>query len=96
MGVTTIRRAAVGDATALARVRVLSWQAAYRGMMPDRYLDALDIDENAARFTRFLSEHSAHSHWVGVVDDEVVAWASACVTARDTELDASVGELAAC
>jgi GNAT superfamily N-acetyltransferase len=38
-----VRPAAVDDADAIARVQVRSWQAAYRGFMPDEVLDSLDV-----------------------------------------------------
>ncbi|HEY3081746.1 MAG TPA: GNAT family N-acetyltransferase [Chloroflexota bacterium] len=38
---TAIRRAAETDAPALAGLHVRSWQWAYRGMLPDAYLDGL-------------------------------------------------------
>jgi hypothetical protein len=33
----------VDDADAIAPVHVRSWQAAYRGFMPDEVLDGLDV-----------------------------------------------------
>jgi GNAT superfamily N-acetyltransferase len=42
-----VRRAAVDDADAIARVQVRSWQAAYRGFMPDEVLDSLDVAAGA-------------------------------------------------
>jgi hypothetical protein len=38
---TLIREATAIDAEAVSRVRVRSWQAAYRGIIDDAYLDAL-------------------------------------------------------
>lgn len=37
-----IRRATGADASAIATVHVRSWQAAYRGLLPQSYLDDLD------------------------------------------------------
>lgn len=47
----TVRAAAVSDARAIAEAQVTAWQRAYRGIMPDRYLDELyqDIAGSAAR-----------------------------------------------
>jgi ribosomal protein S18 acetylase RimI-like enzyme len=45
------RRAGPGDEPAVAEVHVLSWQAAYRGLLPDEYLDVLQPEERAARYT---------------------------------------------
>lgn len=43
-----VRPARVADASAIGEVHVRAWQAAYRGVMPDEYLDALSADERAA------------------------------------------------
>ena len=42
----TIRDAVAGDARGIATVRVRSWQAAYRGLMPQDALDGMSIDRN--------------------------------------------------
>ncbi|MEX1006201.1 MAG: GNAT family N-acetyltransferase [Acidimicrobiia bacterium] len=39
-----IRRARPGEGTAISRVRVGSWQAVYRGLMPDELLDGMTVD----------------------------------------------------
>lgn len=46
-----LRRAEVGDEPAVAAVHVRSWQVAYRGLLPDAYLDALDPAARAKRYT---------------------------------------------
>jgi GNAT superfamily N-acetyltransferase len=46
-----VRPAAPADAPEVARVHVRSWQVAYRGLLPDAYLDALRPEERAARYT---------------------------------------------
>jgi len=51
-GAVTVRHAAVGDAPALGRVHVRAWQAAYRGQMPDDYLDGLRPEEREAGWER--------------------------------------------
>lgn len=43
----TVRPAQPGDASAAARVGVAAWQAAYRGLMPDAYLDGLAPEPRA-------------------------------------------------
>jgi RimJ/RimL family protein N-acetyltransferase len=45
--VTTVRRATPEDAGAIAEVQVASWRAAYVGVMPQRFLDELDVDARA-------------------------------------------------
>jgi ribosomal protein S18 acetylase RimI-like enzyme len=44
----TVRRAAAADAPAVGLVHVRAWQAAYRGHMPDEYLDGLRAEDRAA------------------------------------------------
>jgi GNAT superfamily N-acetyltransferase len=40
----TVRAATTGDARAIAEAHITAWQVAYRGIMPDRYLDELGDD----------------------------------------------------
>ena len=46
-----LRHAVPGDKTAVAAVHVRSWQVAYRGLLPEQYLDGLRPEERAARYT---------------------------------------------
>src|SRR5215469_4935469 len=45
-----LRRAEPADAIAVARVHVRSWQAAYRKLMPDDYLDQLRPEDRANKY----------------------------------------------
>lgn len=47
-----LRHAVIDDAAGIARVRAESWRHAYRGIVPDAYLDAIDVDEWAERQRR--------------------------------------------
>ncbi len=47
----SVRAAAAADATEVARIHVRSWQLAYRGLLPDQYLDGLRPEDRAARYT---------------------------------------------
>jgi GNAT superfamily N-acetyltransferase len=49
--VLEVRDARPEDAAAVAGVHVRSWQAAYRGLLPDSYLDGLRAEDRAARYT---------------------------------------------
>ncbi len=46
-----VRRAVPGDEHEVAQVHVDSWQAAYRGLLPDDVLDGLDPTARARRYT---------------------------------------------
>lgn len=93
--VITVRHATREDARAIATVRIVTWRAAYAGMIDDALLDAMDIDREA--------ERRAGAHWeryhadphacelVAEVDGRIVGWASSGPT-RDDDL-AGEGEL---
>ena len=49
-----IRPAVPADARAVAEVHVRTWQEAYRGIVPDAVLDALDVDERARSWDEWL------------------------------------------
>jgi ribosomal protein S18 acetylase RimI-like enzyme len=44
-----VRRAVVGDADAIERIRTDTWRDAYRGLMPDSLLDGLGYDATRRR-----------------------------------------------
>jgi GNAT superfamily N-acetyltransferase len=84
-----VRAARPEDAADIARVHVRSWQVAYRGLLPDEYLDALKPDQRAASY-RFDSEWAAHPLRIVAFDgDELVGFANQ----GPCREDASIGEL---
>ena len=58
------------DAWPLAAVDVASWQSAYRGLLPDDYLDALSVEQRAADWQRRLLGHDAERGRSTLVADE--------------------------
>src|SRR6202047_4918881 len=48
---TEVRAAVAEDADGVARVHVRSWQSAYRGLIAQEYLDSLEPDVWASRYT---------------------------------------------
>ena len=53
-----VRRAGPADAAAIAVVHVRSWQGAYRGMLPQEYLDGLDPADRTERWRRSLERNN--------------------------------------
>lgn len=49
-----LRRAGVADAEAIARVRLESWRATYRGMIPDAYLDGMQLEDSVLHWRTIL------------------------------------------
>jgi GNAT superfamily N-acetyltransferase len=68
-----IRTATVADAAAIAAVHVASWQAAYRGQVPDDRLDGLDPAKLAIVWETHLAEQDSAT-LVAEVDERVVGF----------------------
>ena len=101
-----IRPAAVDDALAIATVHVRSWQGAYRGLIPDSYLDALAPEDRLAMWADFLAATSMPRQGTLVLVDEdgpqddraraqggIVGFASFGPTRDDDADPTAVGEL---
>ena len=54
--VDRIREGSRDDARAIAEVHVASWRDAYRGTLPDDYLDRLSVDEREAGWVAVFAE----------------------------------------
>ena len=65
---TVIRTARVTDASQIAVVHVRSWQGAYRGLLPQAYLDGLDPAQRVGRWERSLAEAEDRRNGVLVAD----------------------------
>ncbi|MFD8969789.1 GNAT family N-acetyltransferase [Streptomyces sp. NPDC059568] len=81
------------DCEAVATVRVRGWQHAYRGLIPQAYLDAMSIEEDAARRREYLTKGDGR-----VVDlvaeraGQVVGW-GCCGPSRDEDVPDRTAEL---
>lgn len=80
-----LRRATVRDAAAIAAVRVDSWRATYRGMIPDTYLDGMRVEDSTALWTRILSApaNNTTAVFVAEADAEVVGFAAGMLLSED-------------
>jgi len=90
------RPATITDAAGIARVRVCSWQAGYRGIVPSDLLDAMSIEANEERVRSWDWSTETARSWVCLRDGETVGWTSALCPARGDDLPESAGEIAAC
>lgn len=88
-----IRPAELGDAEAMGRVHVRAWQAAYRGVMPDEYLDGLSADERAAMWRGRVGRRDVPPVLVGVVDGEVAGFAAYGAEAVEGDEPSGRGQL---
>src|SRR5215207_4157273 len=73
----TVRPARIPDAPARGRVVVRAWQVAYRGHMPDDYLDGLRAEDRAAYWEEVLRREDLRGTiLVAERDGEVVGFAA--------------------
>lgn len=91
----SIRAAQTHDAAEIARLHVRTWQAAYRGQLPDAYLQSLDaeIEQRTARWERAIANAaSRHQRQLLALDgDRIVGFVT--FGPSDGEPDPEVGEL---
>jgi GNAT superfamily N-acetyltransferase len=88
-----VRQAKPADAAQVAGVHVRAWQAAYRGLLPDAYLDALSADDRAARYTFGSVDPQAPRTIVALADGVLCGFAT-IARARDEDT-CEAGELCA-
>jgi ribosomal protein S18 acetylase RimI-like enzyme len=81
------RLATPHDAEAIARIHTDAWQRAYRGLMPDEYLDGLRPDARVRMWTDILQTPGTANLVLVAVDasDRVVGFVSLGLT-RDDDL----------
>ncbi|HEX8712693.1 MAG TPA: GNAT family N-acetyltransferase [Terracidiphilus sp.] len=88
-----IRMAEPDDALEVARVHVRSWQAAYRGLLPDEYLSQLRPEDRAKRYD-FASVDPATPKTIVAIDGDAILGFATTSPSRDEDLPGD-GELCA-
>ncbi len=85
-----------GDESCIAGVHVQTWQAAYRGQVPDEFLDALSVDRRTESWRRIIVESALPTKGAFVLerDGRVVGFAHVAPS-RDDDAQREVGELTA-
>ncbi len=61
----------------MARVHVGTWQVAYRGIVPDDYLDAMDVERRAATYDADIFTNDERPFWVAERDGNIVGFGGA-------------------
>jgi ribosomal protein S18 acetylase RimI-like enzyme len=69
----TVRAFTKEDARAVAVIHVECWQKAYRGAMPDAFLDALSVDQRTEQWSK-SPRHAEHRIWLAVDEDRIVGF----------------------
>jgi GNAT superfamily N-acetyltransferase len=90
-----IRTATPDDARAVAEVHVGSWRHAYRGMLPDEYLERLSVEQREAMWLAAFSDpEDSTGAFVAEDDGRIVGFAS-FGPARDEDAPPGTGEVPA-
>jgi GNAT superfamily N-acetyltransferase len=88
-----IRRATPEDARSVAEVHVGSWRHAYRGLLPDAYLDRLSVDDREATWREAFGDGTSDA-FVADAGGRIVGFAS-FGPSRDQDAGDATGEIPA-
>lgn len=70
-----IREASVADALGIAKVHVRTWKSAYRGLIPNSFLQSMSVEPRAKVWAKDLESPLPKTHTlVAVWDDEIVGF----------------------
>jgi ribosomal protein S18 acetylase RimI-like enzyme len=88
----TIRKAEPEDAPGIAKVHVKTWQCAYKGQIPNSYLDSLSIEKRSETWSESLKKKEEGKYpIVAVSENEIIGWCTSGKS-RDDVSD-EIGEL---
>ena len=77
MSSPTIREMTLADCERVSEIRIRGWQHAYRGLMPQPYLDGLSVTADAERRRTWFAEgNGSVVNLVAELDGTVVGWAA--------------------
>jgi len=65
----SIRKASIDDADILGQITSCSWQAAYKGIVPDDYLAGIAPESRAERFRAVLKQRPDVEFYIVLADD---------------------------
>jgi GNAT superfamily N-acetyltransferase len=68
-----LRKATAEDAACIARVQIASWRAAYKGIVDDEFLAAMNAESRAQQWSR-ACERTTCTLLVAVLDGDVVGF----------------------
>lgn len=93
MSTYIIRNATPDDAIDIAQIHVKTWQCAYRGQVPDSFLDAMSVQKRKEKWQAAL-EHPEKGEYVLIAeaDGKTVGWCTGGAS-RDEDADPDTGEL---
>jgi ribosomal protein S18 acetylase RimI-like enzyme len=90
-----LRRAVAGDELGIATVHVRTWQAAYKGQLPDALLAGLSVERRAEWWRTTLARAAgaaAEGVYVAVDGGQIVGFVHWCPS-RDEDAEPGAGEI---
>jgi L-amino acid N-acyltransferase YncA len=86
-----VRDATLGDVYRVAEIHIASWRDTYHGIVPQAFLDSMDLDERTQRWTRSF-DRTTCKLIVAEIDAVIVGWCYFGVC-RDTDVVVHTAEL---
>lgn len=81
------------DASQIAQIHVKTWQYAYKGQIPDSYLDSLSIEKRSKGWKKQIQNAKEKDHvFVAEINGRIVGWCTAGAS-RDENAMKEAGEL---
>lgn len=71
-----IRKMNFEDAASVARISTHGWQKAYRGLMPDQFLDSIDINQRKINWEKVIKDDSENVQIVADDNGHILGFAS--------------------
>lgn len=89
----SVRPATVDDAEAIETVRISTWKASYRGVVPDAYLDNLEVQSSrVVQIQEAIDRADAGARLLAVADSQVIGMGIAGAP-QDDQAPNGVGEI---
>ena len=89
-----IRRAVPADARAIARVHVETWRSAYAGILPDRVVVQMSVDDKAAAWRQLIQrQDTVDAVIVAEMDDGTIVGFASCGPAGPESMPDYDGEV---
>lgn len=88
-----VRPAKKEDIDDIARIHVKTWQCAYKGQIPQDYLDSLSVDRRKQKWAKiFKKKNQKQENYVAEIDGKVVGF-SGVGYSRDNDTADEIGEV---
>jgi ribosomal protein S18 acetylase RimI-like enzyme len=90
-----VRRANPEDAEAIAAVHVRSWEAAYRGLLPEAWFAGRSLQRRTTMWRELLRGDEHTRVFVACLNGTLIGFCGAATPSRDEDADEGTAEIAA-